>query len=568
MNVLESQWLGQRLASIPDDELFPLLNVGSSTLEFRTQTQPYIDENVFAPLRKRGGKVYHLDIKPAPGVDIVGDLLDPAFLEQIAKMHIRSAMISNLFEHVTIRQEICDVVLKLLPENGYLFVSGPHDYPYHADPIDTLFRPDVREIHAHFPGTKIVDSAIIDSGNWRQWNQAERGRPLFRTLVRLLVPFYRPKKWWELVRQAPYILKHITAFAVVLKKRPPGVARIHDIGLVIIGRNEGDRLRRCLESSVGHAAHAVYVDSGSTDGSVALARSMGIDVVQLDTTIPFTAARARNAGVTRLLERAPQTPFVQFVDGDCEINPAWWEIAATRLETRPELTAVCGRRRERFPQASIYNRMCDLEWNTPIGDATECGGDSMMRVAHFQAVKGFNDSLIAGEEPELCLRLRANGWKIERLYAEMTLHDAAMNHFRQWWRREKRTGYAFAEGAALFGGTPERFRVRNARRNWFWGLLIPLLALAPAWYTRGWSLILLLAYVLQWIRLYRNCRTVKKYPPRDARLYTTLCLLAKFPQLAGQMKYLLARLTRRPSGLIEYKTAGQAESLEDLPVKQ
>jgi hypothetical protein len=226
MNVLESQWLGQRLASIPDDALFPLLNVGSSTLEFRTQTQPYIDQNVFAPLRKRSGKVLHLDIKPAPGVDIVGDLLDPAFLQQIAQMHIRSAMISNLFEHVTIRQEICDVVLKVLPVGGYLFISGPRDYPYHADPIDTLFRPDIHEIHAHFPGTKLIDSAIIDSGNWRQWNRAERGRPLARTLARLLVPFYRPKKWWELVRQAPYIFKHITAFAVVLQKEPPTVAQL------------------------------------------------------------------------------------------------------------------------------------------------------------------------------------------------------------------------------------------------------------------------------------------------------------------------------------------------------
>ncbi len=220
MNLLESQWLGQRLADIHDDELFPLLNVGSSTLEFRTQTQPYIDANIFAPLRQRAGKVIHLDIKPAPGVDMVGDLLDPAFLEQIAKLRIRSAMISNLFEHVTVRKEICEVVMKILQPGGYLFVSGPHDYPYHADPIDTLFRPDVAEIHAHFPGTKLIDSAIIDSGNWRQWNKAERGRPLSRTLARLLVPFYRPAKWWELARQAPYIFKHITAFAVVLRKEP------------------------------------------------------------------------------------------------------------------------------------------------------------------------------------------------------------------------------------------------------------------------------------------------------------------------------------------------------------
>jgi len=330
---------------------------------------------------------------------------------------------------------------------------------------------------------------------------------------------------------------------------------VHNIGLVIIGRNEGERLRRCLESSLGHTTHAVYVDSGSTDGSVALARSMGVDVVQLDTAIPFTAARARNAGVHRLIENNPSIPFVQFVDGDCEISANWWEIAATRLESRPELAVVCGRRRERFPDASPYNRMCDIEWNTPIGDAAECGGDSMMRVEYFQAVKGFNESLIAGEEPELCMRLRAKGWKIERLDAEMTLHDAAMTHFNQWWRREKRTGYAFAEGAALFGNTTERFRVRNARRNWFWGFIIPLLAIAPAWWSRGWSLVLLLEFPIQWLRLYRHCRRDKKLTPPDSRLYSTLCLFAKIPQVAGQIKYLLARVTRQPSKLIEYKNA-------------
>src|SRR6516165_3434611 len=218
MNLLESQWLGERLASISDDALFPLLNVGSSTLEFRTQTQPYIDQNIFAPLRARGGKVFHLDIKHAPGVDIVGNLLHAEFLEKLRNMQIRSIMISNLLEHVTNRQEICDVLMKIMPTGGYLFVTGPHNYPYHLDPIDTIFRPTIAEMHAHFSGTSLVDSAIIDSGNWRRWNSAERGRPLWRAIARLLFPLYRPVNWWELARQAPYIFKHITAFALILQK--------------------------------------------------------------------------------------------------------------------------------------------------------------------------------------------------------------------------------------------------------------------------------------------------------------------------------------------------------------
>jgi hypothetical protein len=220
MNFLESQWLGQRMAALPDDALFPLLNVGSSTLEFRTQRQPYIDQNIFAPLRARGGKVFHLDIKEAPGVDIVGDLLSPAFLEKLVGMQIRSVMISNVLEHVTNRQMICQTLLKILPPGGYLFVTGPHNYPYHRDPIDTMFRPSIAEMHTYFPQTTIIDSAIIDSGNWRQWNSAERGRTLWRVIARLFFPFYRPVKWWELARQTPYIFKHITAFALTLRKNP------------------------------------------------------------------------------------------------------------------------------------------------------------------------------------------------------------------------------------------------------------------------------------------------------------------------------------------------------------
>src|SRR5205814_9068161 len=97
-------------------------------------------------------------------------------------------------------------------------VSGPQSYPYHADPIDTMFRPTLAEMHAHFPGTDVVESAVIDSGNWRQWHVGERGRSLPRTLARLLLPFYKPRKWWELTRQSPYVFKHITAFAMILRK--------------------------------------------------------------------------------------------------------------------------------------------------------------------------------------------------------------------------------------------------------------------------------------------------------------------------------------------------------------
>src|ERR1700686_613653 len=194
------------------------------------------------------------------------------------------------------------------------------------------------------------------------------------------------------------------------------------VGLVAIGRNEGQRLERCL-GSLPVAATVAYVDSGSTDGSVQLARARGAEVVELDMSSPFTAARARNAGFRRLREIAPALPYVQFVDGDCELSRDWPEHAASYLDSHADIVAVCGRRRERFPERSIYNWLCDREWDGPLGEVRAFGGDVMMRANALEDVRGYRDDLIAGEEPELCVRLRAAGWRIWRLKSEMTVHD-------------------------------------------------------------------------------------------------------------------------------------------------
>ena len=181
------------------------------------------------------------------------------------------------------------------------------------------------------------------------------------------------------------------------------------MGVVAIGRNEGERLKRCLRSVPSHVP-VVYVDSASTDGSVEFARSTQATVVELDMAKPFSAARARNEGFASLLEYYPDITFVQFVDGDCELELHWLDRAKNFFESQPRIAAVCGRRRERYPKASLYNRMCDEEWNTPTGQADACGGDAMMRVKAFVDVGGYDAMMIAGEEPELCSRLRAAGW--------------------------------------------------------------------------------------------------------------------------------------------------------------
>ncbi len=329
------------------------------------------------------------------------------------------------------------------------------------------------------------------------------------------------------------------------------------IGVVAIGRNEGDRLRRCLKSVVQRVAQVVYVDSGSTDGSVEFARSLEVEVVELDISIPFTAARARNAGFERLMELHPQIDYVQFVDGDCEIVDGWLERAQQELDTRPEIVVVCGRRRERFPEATLYNRLCDIEWNTPVGETKACGGDAMMRVSALRAVNGYNATLIAGEEPELCVRLRQNGGKIFRLDAEMTLHDAEMTRFSQWWKRSVRAGYAYAEGAWLHGAPPERHWVKETRSIRLWGLLIPAVALFSALPSKGLSLILLAAYPLMAYRIYQHaCQT--GLAPRDAWLFGAACMLAKLPQAQGQLRFYWGKLLKQPSKLIEYNTPSQA----------
>jgi glycosyltransferase involved in cell wall biosynthesis len=331
---------------------------------------------------------------------------------------------------------------------------------------------------------------------------------------------------------------------------------LQSIGVVVIGRNEGNRLQACLLSVIGKITTVVYVDSGSTDGSVALARSLGVHVIELDLSIPFTAARARNTGFEYLLQIQPELEFVQFVDGDCRVVEGWLERAVDELVARADVVVVCGRRREEFPTNSIYNRLCDIEWNTPIGEAKACGGDSMMRAIAFKKVGGFNPTLIAGEEPELCVRLRQAGGKILRIDAEMTSHDAQITRFRQWWKREIRNGHAYAEGAWLHGRSPERHWVRESLRSWLWGLLLPVLTLASFLPTRGLSILLLLiAYTLLGYRVYRLAR-FKGFDKKDAIFYALFCgVLEKYPKLLGQIQFHINRLLKRQRTLVEYKSA-------------
>jgi glycosyltransferase involved in cell wall biosynthesis len=354
------------------------------------------------------------------------------------------------------------------------------------------------------------------------------------------------------------------------------------VGVVAIGRNEGDRLKRCLrtlkaqfsarwqQTSMAQTSMAlmpkdvlpidlsmalpiVYVDSGSTDDSVAFARSLGIPVVELDLSIPFTGARARNAGFEALLATHAQLQYVQFIDGDCELIDGWLDQALTWMNDHEQCAVVCGRNHERFPEASIYNRLADMEWHTPIGETKACGGIALMRVQPFQTVGGFQDTLICGEEPELCIRLRQQGWKIDRIDADMSFHDSAMYRFGQWWKRSTRGGWAVAEGYALYGHTDERYMVKEYRSGWLWGMLMPAFALVLAWPTHALSFVLLLIYPVLSYRIYRYRRNNYGDTAAHARLYASFCTLSKLPQALGQLRYWLTRFRQQTPRLIEYK---------------
>ncbi|MGE0465930.1 MAG: glycosyltransferase family 2 protein [Steroidobacteraceae bacterium] len=330
---------------------------------------------------------------------------------------------------------------------------------------------------------------------------------------------------------------------------PAAATVLEGPGVVAIGRNEGERLAACLVSVAGSAGQVVYVDSGSTDGSTRRAEAMGIVVVELDPRIPFSAARARNAGFQRWRRLAPHGRYVQFADGDCEIAAGWLEMAAAFLDAHPDVAVVYGRLRERHPERSIYNLLRDMDYDVPTGPARGCGGNAMMRAGAFEAAGGYRDDLICGEEPELCIRLRAAGWRVWHLDAPMATHDAAMTRFGQWWRRAVRAGYGCALGADLHGGPPEYHSMREWCRAWLWGLGIPVVAAALAIWSAPAALLLLMVYPLQVVRV-----AVRGSRRAAANWWRALFLvLSLFPGMLGQVKYLTHRLLRRQPRLIEYK---------------
>ena len=327
------------------------------------------------------------------------------------------------------------------------------------------------------------------------------------------------------------------------------------VAVVAIGRNEGGRLAACLDSLTAAGAPVVYVDSGSTDDSVRLTKEHGFAVHELTPDRPFSAARARNEGYEQLATLFGGATYVQFLDADCAIDAAWLEAGTRFLDDNPDCAAVIGTLSEREPELNVYHRLCAMEWEGPAGDIEDCngfGGISLIRGSAFAAIGGFNTSMIAGEDPELAVRLKLAGHRVTKIDVPMAVHDAEITRFSQYWRRAVRSGHAAGQRAHLHGRSAQRDGVRDVRSVVFWGLAVPAGALALSPLSTGASLAVggggygALAY-----RVYRH-RRAQGNSSADAALYAGAMIVAKFAQLIGLATF-YRRAVRADYRLIEYK---------------
>lgn len=318
------------------------------------------------------------------------------------------------------------------------------------------------------------------------------------------------------------------------------------LGVVLIGRNEGERLRRCLASVRGGGVPVVYADSASTDGSADLARQLGVDVVVLDSSSPHTAARGRNAGFEHLAKQLGGLPeFVQFIDGDCELDAGWLDRAVREFDADPRRAIVTGHLREKLRDQSVYARLCDMEWQGPIGEIEACGGIFMIRASAFREVGLFVPDQAVGEEPDLCARLRRAGWKVVRADVPMGVHDAGMTRFAQWWTRTVRAGYFYAQAASRASAQRSWRSTKRLVATAVWTIGIPAfvvaaIVLAPTRWAVTAAAVGLAAYALLLCRIYGHRRRSGN-APRDARLYSLFCVLAKWPELIGQVQFWIGR---------------------------
>jgi len=327
------------------------------------------------------------------------------------------------------------------------------------------------------------------------------------------------------------------------------------VSVVVIGRNEGDRLRRCLQSVLdmeksGFDTEVIYVDSGSIDGSVELAQSMGARTITLQPERP-SAALGRNAGW-----RAASGSIVLFLDGDTILHPQF--VAGSLPEfAKPEIAVVWGHRRELYPERSIYIRTLDLDWIYLAGPTLYCGGDALFLRDVLARVNGFDETLIAGEEPELCRRIAALGYSILHVDRPMTGHDLAIYRWHQYWKRSTRAGHAFAEVSDRFKSTEQSFWTEESKRNRNRALVLVGLSLMGFVGTillrSPWPL---LVVCLFFGAIAMRSAWKVRWKSNDVvalALYGIHSHLQQVPIYVGQLQYKINRRRGKRAMLVEYK---------------
>ncbi len=335
--------------------------------------------------------------------------------------------------------------------------------------------------------------------------------------------------------------------------------RRSDLGIVVIGRNEGDRLRVCISSARRECDRVVYVDSDSSDGSPDAARALGADVVALQPP-GLTAARGRQAGVASLLERWPDIEFIQFVDGDCELAAGWLDQALAAMATDSRLAAVSGIRSEASTQHNLWSRLVDIEWPRTGGDVLYPGGDSLCRVSALQAIGGWTVDLIAGEDPDLGFRLVDAGWHVRRLAIEMTVHDIRITRFGQYWRRAVRSGFAYAAaGWRNRHGVGRVYLIRGLKFTLQAALLAGTLVASALYWPFALAAVAIVIWV--WCRSFRfSSRAGLR--GADSLLYALLAIPVRFAQGLGFVRALLGISRGERASLIEYRAALPTDSPE------
>jgi len=325
------------------------------------------------------------------------------------------------------------------------------------------------------------------------------------------------------------------------------------LSVVVVGRNEGARLTRCLNSvhAMAMPTRRIDVDSASTDDSIRRAKAAGVSVLELRKD-RLSAARARNAGW-----RIAKSDIILFVDADTELLPEFARDAINYFENDPSTAVVFGHRRERDPHASIYTRVLDLDWIAPTGLVDFCGGNALVRRSVLEELGGFDENLFAGEEPELCCRMRSRGWKIRYLDLMMATHDFGITRLNQYWRRAVRTGYAYAEVSRRFSNTDFPLWSKEARRNRInLALMLGLIASATGMAMHFRSLLPLLCALCVAAAL--TARTIFRNRWKTRNLFTLILYavhshLQQLPIFCGQMRYWWRRRRHLASSPIEYK---------------